>query len=127
MFERVDLELEVVAGVARRVEEDLEVVVVEDHRIVLGERGPDVRLLQLGGDVEVVVVPEHFGAGAEAGRGAAPPRMSTKAVGPGGGLPRGVVELAVDADRRGRADAGVMLHLRGGCDIAPNGKDDASE
>src|ERR1035441_4313606 len=43
-IERVDLELEVVAPIARRIEEDLEIVVAEDHRIVCRQRGPHVRL-----------------------------------------------------------------------------------
>ena len=65
--EGVHLQLGVVVVVAVRIEEDLEVVVfVEDVGIVLGVGALDVRLLQLGADVEILVVPEHLGAGAEA-------------------------------------------------------------
>ena len=71
--ERVDLEFEVFVVVAVGVDEDFEIVVVEDDRVVLGERAPDVRLFQFGGDVEVLVVPEHLGAGAKAGLGFASP------------------------------------------------------
>ena len=56
---------EVFVAVAVWVDEQLEIVVVENHRVVLGQRGPDMRLLQFGGDVNIFVVPLHFGAGPE--------------------------------------------------------------
>ena len=56
-IEGVDFELEIVAPVAGGVEEDFEIVIVEDDRIVLGEGGPDVGFLDFGGDVEIMVVP----------------------------------------------------------------------
>jgi len=67
--EGVDLELEVAGGIAVGIDEDLEIVVVENDGIVLGQGGPDVGFFELGGDIEVVVVPEHFGAGLEARHG----------------------------------------------------------
>src|ERR1035441_4004681 len=65
-IEGVDLKFEVVAAVARRVEEDLEIVVVKDHGIVLREGGPDVRLVQFRAHVEALVVPQHLDARAKA-------------------------------------------------------------
>ena len=56
----VDLQFQVVRVVPVRVEEHLEVVVVEDHRVALRQRPPDVRLLQLRPDVQRVVVPQHL-------------------------------------------------------------------
>ena len=106
--ERVDLEFEIVERVAGGIEEDLEVVVAEDDGIVLGERRPDVRLFEFGGDVEVAVVPEHLGAGAKAGRGVAGALNVDEVVGPGGVLPGRVVQVAVDADGAGGAVAGVV-------------------
>src|SRR4051812_13905578 len=43
--ERVDLEFAIVVIAARRIDEHLEIIVLEDDGIVLGERAPDVRLL----------------------------------------------------------------------------------
>jgi hypothetical protein len=57
-------------AVAVRVDEDLEVVVLEDDRVVAGERGPEMGLDQLRPDVEERVVPEHLRARAQ--RGARP-------------------------------------------------------
>ena len=51
-IEGVHLELEVVQGIARGVEEDFEVVVAEDDGIVFFEGAPDVWLFEVGGDVD---------------------------------------------------------------------------
>ena len=67
-----------------------------------------MRLLKLGGDVEVSVVPEHFGAGAKARRGMAGALYVDEVGGPRGVAPGCIVEDAVDADRRGGAVAGVV-------------------
>src|SRR5580698_8952407 len=93
-IEGVDLELKVAGGAGQWLEEDLEVVVVEDERVVLGESGSYVWLFELCSDVEIVVVPEHFHAGAKArlGLGGA---LDVDEVGcPGSGFPSGVVQLA---------------------------------
>ena len=78
--EGVDLDLVILVVVAVGVDEDLEVVVVEDDRIVLRKGAPDVRFFEQGPDVEIRVIPEHAGTGLKprdcAGFG---PRMSTKA------------------------------------------------
>src|SRR4051794_3082296 len=58
--QRVDFELVILERVAVRVDEDLEVVVVKDNRIMFGERAPNMRVLDIGGNVEVLVVPEHL-------------------------------------------------------------------
>ena len=89
--------------VAIRIDEDLEVVVVKDHRVALGERRPDVRLLQLGADVKVLVVPHHLHA-----RAKSRPRPSValdvdERIGPGRGGPGRFVKLAVDVQWRRRA------------------------
>src|SRR5262249_38251481 len=80
-------------------DEDLEVVVVENDRIVLGQGAPDVRLIQQGGDIEVHIVPEHLGASAESRARADVPLDVDKVVRPWGCLPGVVVEPAVDLDR----------------------------
>jgi hypothetical protein len=105
----VHLEFEIVAGVARGIEENFEIVVVEDHRIVLGEGGPNVRFLEFGGHVEIPVVPEHFDSRPIARRGVAGALYVDEVFGPVRVAPRGVVEVAIDADRRGGAVASVVL------------------
>ena len=111
--EGVDLELVVLVVVAVGVDEDLEVVVVEDDRVVLGERAPDVRLLELGGDVEVLCRPRASWPGSgTAGSGLQVPLDVDEGVGPGDGLPGLLVELAVDRDRLGRPVGNVALGQR---------------
>ena len=58
---------EVFVAVAVRVDEQFEIVVMENHRVVLGQGTPDMRLFEFGRDVEILVVPLHFGAGPESG------------------------------------------------------------
>jgi hypothetical protein len=60
------VDLEFVIGVFAG-DEDLEVVLLVDFRIALGEGGPDVGLLGPESEVEVVVVPEDGDAGVEPG------------------------------------------------------------
>ena len=92
--------------VAVGIDEDLEVVVVKDDRVVLGERGPDVRLVQLGGDVEVARRPRASSrACRSAGAGLASPSMSTNASVHGAACQAAVVEPAVDGDGDARAIA----------------------
>ena len=107
--EGVDLDLVVLVVVAVGVDEDLEVVVLEDDRVVLGQGAPDVRFLQLGGDVEVRVVPEHLGPGLEPWERLHVSLDVDERVGPGDGLPGLLVELAVDRDRLGRPVADIAL------------------
>ena len=58
---------------------------------------------EFGGDGERGVVPEDFGAGAEAGRGFQGALDVDEVGGPRGGGPGGVVEAAVDGEGRGGA------------------------
>ena len=63
-----------------------------------GQRRPDVGLFHLGGDVEVLVVPQHLRARAEARPRTAVAFDVDERVGPGRCRPRGLVELAVDGE-----------------------------
>ena len=65
---RSDLKLLVVARGARSVDKHFKVVVAEDDRVVCGQVGPDIWLLQLCADVEEVGVPPHLDGGREARR-----------------------------------------------------------
>src|SRR5580765_7826358 len=48
--EGVDLEFEILDAVPVRIEEDFEIVVVEDDRVMLRQGGPHIRLPQFGAD-----------------------------------------------------------------------------
>ena len=85
--ESVHLVFVVLVAVPVGVNEHLEVVVVEYDRVALGERGPDVRLLDLRTDVEVRVVPEHLHARPVPGKGARVPLDVREIRGPGSRLP----------------------------------------
>src|SRR5262249_44893466 len=109
--ERIDLELVILVIVAVRVDEDLEVVLMEDHGVVLAVRRPDVGLFELRADVEVLVVPEHLHAGEE-------PRLRLRVAldvdegrGPGRGTPGRLLEPAVDRKWLRRPVADVTLRL----------------
>ncbi len=107
--EGVDLDLVIFVIVAVGIDEDLEVVVLEDDRVVLSQLAPDVGLFQLGGDVEVGVVPEHLHAGPESGTGFRVSLDVHEVVGPGGELPRLIVDQAVDDDGSLRPAADIPL------------------
>ncbi len=65
--EGVDLDLIILVVVAVGVDEDLEVVVLENDRIVLRQRAPDVGLLEQGTDVEIRRRPRASWRGSETG------------------------------------------------------------
>src|SRR5262249_7241931 len=71
----------------------------EDDRVVLGERAPDVRLVELRTDVERVVIPEHLDPRAEARPGLGVALDVHERLRPRDGLPGGLIERAVDRDR----------------------------
>ena len=115
-IEGVQFEFVIVVVIAVRIDEHLEVVVLKDYCVVLLDRGQYVRLLQLSGDIEVVVVPEHLGPGAEAGLWLLRPLDVQKLLGPGGGLPSRIIELPVDhgwlaGETADVATGSKLLHL----------------
>ena len=95
--ERVHLELVVLVRVAVRIEEDLEVVVLEDDGVALGDRRPDVGFVELRRDVQRLVIPEQLHARGVAHRPDAVDVDEGRR--PCGGLPGGFVEPAVDGQR----------------------------
>ena len=105
--EGVDFKFVVGMGFAAGVHEDLEIGVLENDGVVFGEGGPDVRLFQFGGDVEEIVVPEQFGAGAEAGCWPGAVLDVNEIGGPFGLGPGGFVEVAVNGNRGGGVAAEV--------------------
>ena len=108
---RVDLNLVVVAGVAVRVEEDLEVIVLEYDGIALGQRGSDVRLLKLRRDVEIPFVPQHAHACPITGFGAGASSDVNKPLGWLGHAPDRLVQPAVDLDPFIRVAANVSFRM----------------
>ncbi len=98
--ERVHLELVVRVRVAIGIDEDLEVVVVKNDGVALGQRRPDVRLFHLGRNIEVLVVPGHLDARAEL-RSRTPFAFDVdERIRPGGRGPDRFVEFAVDVQPR---------------------------
>ena len=111
--ERVHLEFVIRLRVARRVHEHLEIRVLENHRVMVRERGPDIRLLKFGGDVEVMVVPEHFHARAKARFWFGVALDVHEILRPGRGRPRGVIQHRVYIDWRERALAQITARGNG--------------
>ena len=107
--EGVDLDLIIFVVVAVGVDEDLEVVVMKDDRIMLRQRGPDVRFLEQGADVEICIVPEHPGAGLEPRGRAGFSQDVDEGIGPGGPSPGFIVQAAVDLNRGRRLIADVAF------------------
>jgi len=105
--EGVDFELEVTGVGERRLEEYLKVVVVEDDGVVLGERGLDVGLIELRGDIKVGRVVENFGSRPEPGKWLSGAFDVDEVGGPRGQEPGWVVEFAVDRRGMGREVAGI--------------------
>ena len=108
---RRQLDLLIPAEVAARVEEDLYDVGLVERLVVLGERGRNVRVLRLEGDVEVVVVPEQTrdrldGAGLSVQR----TDEGTGALRP---VPRRLGQHSIDLDRPARAVDHVLAGTLG--------------
>jgi hypothetical protein len=64
--------------------------------------GPQVGLLEVAGDIEVVVVPEHLDHGPQARLGLEGAFDVDEGVRPGDLVPDRLIHLAVDDDRSGR-------------------------
>jgi hypothetical protein len=94
--QRVHLELVVLVIIPIGIDEHLEVVVLENDRIALGDGPPDVGFDQFCGDVEIGVIPQHFGAGGIFGFGEGSALDVQKLVGPWGSGPSGLVHAAID-------------------------------
>ncbi len=77
-----------------------------------GQRRPDVRLFEFGADIEILVVPQHFHASAEAGFGMIVALDIDECIGPLALAPGRIVQMPVDFDRRDSAMAFVLLGLR---------------
>ncbi len=65
----IHLVFEIRLGIGIRIDEDLEIIVLEDDAVMLQLAGPDLVPLQHCADVEVLMVPGHLGPGAEPGYG----------------------------------------------------------
>ncbi|OPZ77348.1 MAG: hypothetical protein BWY77_01718 [bacterium ADurb.Bin431] len=111
--EGVEFEFVIAVGVAVRIDKDLEIVVIENDRIVFAQRRPDVGLLHLAGDVEIVVIPKHFHAGVEARPGLLVALDIDKGLTPGCALPVGLPEIAVDNEGAGSPAADVLRGREG--------------
>ena len=81
------------------VDKNLEVVVLEDHRVMLDDTALDVLFGKLGCNVQVLGVPQHFCSSALARLGFAIGFDIDEILGPRRGLPRSIIEFAVDHQR----------------------------
>src|SRR5437867_10447855 len=95
-----------------RVEEDFEIVVAKNDRIVLSQCLPDVWLFQFGRDVECLVVPEHFHPRAQRRIGLLVPFDVAERLAPWRIRPGRVVQFTVDNDRRTRSITDVATWWR---------------
>jgi len=82
--------------VAIGINKNLEVVVVVDDGVALGEGGVDMGLDHAGGDVEKLVIPSHGAGGFVAWRGFEVAFDVGELVGPDHVFPDGIIQLAVD-------------------------------
>ena len=94
--ESVHLEFGVIVAIAVRVDENFEVIVMKDNRVMRRQTALDVWFFEFGGHVEKTVVPEHLGPSAKTRRRLLAPLDIDKIFGPGGPLPGLVIQLAVN-------------------------------
>ena len=73
--------------VAIRIDEDLEIVVVEDDGVLFGECSPYVRLFQQGAHVKKFIVPQQASTSTEEWRRSVRPPDVDKRIGPRRVLP----------------------------------------
>src|SRR5262245_18921578 len=109
---RVDIELVVFVIVAVGIDEELESVLLIERRIVAGHLRPEPRSGDVGGDVQMAVVPEHLHAGPQRRFRRRAGCHVAEVVGPRRGTPGGLVETAIDRDGPVRADAHVSRWMR---------------
>ena len=117
----IELELVVIMGAARRIHEHFKIGVTKDHAIVIGEGGPDVGFFELGGDVEVVVIPEQLGAGMKTGSRFGGADDVHEVGGPRHLRPGGVIQSAIHGDGVGGVVAQIALRHDGLHPVAPLG------
>ena len=93
--------------IAIRVDKDLKVVVLKDNRIVLRNRRPDIRLRQLGSNVEMVVIPKHLHARTPRWAWLDIPFDVAKVIRPRCVFPEFLGEIAIDV----RCDGGTWAEI----------------
>ena len=94
----IDLELVILMGVPIRIDEHFEIRIIENHRIVIRERCPDVRFFEFGGNIQIIFIPKQLCASAEAGFGFCRALDINKVGGPLGSRPSPLVETSVNLD-----------------------------
>ena len=88
-------------------DKDLKVIVLKDDGIVLRNRRPDIRLGQLGSNVEMVVIPEHFHARSPGRAWLDIPFDIAKVFRPRRVFPKFLGEITID----GRSDGGTRAEI----------------
>ena len=113
--QHVHLELIVLGGIGIRVDEDLEIVVLENDIVPFGHMAPDLISVELCAKVEIFVIPEHLCPGEEAGGRHVAALDIEESVGEGSVLPEGFVDVSVQVEgfRCSAADVDGRLEVYG--------------
>ena len=119
--ERVHLGLVIRLRLTLGVNEHLEVRIAENHRVVIRERGPDVRFFKLGSDVEIIIIPQHLGAGAKTRHRLGITLDVHEIIRPRRGGPSGFIKFTVNDKRRGDVVAKIILRGDGLHLVTPSG------
>ena len=102
-------------GIGIRVDEDLEIVVLENDIVPFGHMAPDLISVELCAKVEIFVIPEHLCSGEEAGGRHVAALDIEESVGEGSVLPEGFVDVSVQVEgfRCSAADVDGRLEVYG--------------
>jgi hypothetical protein len=107
----IDFELKVLVAIAVGVDKNFKIVVAKDNTVVFGQRSPNMRFFQFGGDVEVLAVPLHLGPRLEPRQRFRVPLYVDEQLRPWRFAPL-PVDAPIDYDRLFRARA--IVAIRGG-------------
>ena len=99
-----------------RIDEDFKIVIMEDDGVPVHDVAPDLIPLDQGAEIEILVVPGHFGPGAETGGGHVRALDIPESVGEGNVFPEGFVQPAVQGEgmRGASADVDGRSEIHGG-------------
>ncbi|MNN11730.1 hypothetical protein D3C81_1247000 [compost metagenome] len=88
-------------AVAVRINENLEIVVMKNHRVPFRQRRPNFILLHFGSHVEILVIPQHFRPRPFPWLGPQVAFDVDEVVGPCGGIPERLIDPPVQDERPG--------------------------
>ena len=118
-IERVHLELVIGLGIARRIDEHLKVRVLENDGVMVRKRGPNMRLFEFRGEVEILVVPKHLCARAKPGLGPTAASDVHEISRPRRLRPSGLIQVSIDQNWGAGVAAEIASRNNGLHFIAP--------